>query len=195
MSISRIKLLSLCLATFSLFACQEAEKPSHQESKTQTSNAADKSNDSQQTSKNSSNQASKEKLDKDAKLSTYRFIISREELSGFSQLLKASTFAKTMHNTDCTVFAPTNQVIKGEVDFEQLIKSGNTAEIDAVVGKYIVLQALSFKDFAEIKTAQSINGTALKFNNNGVISINGINTDGEVVSTNKGYVYYLEGLL
>ena len=198
MSISRIKLLTLCLAAFTLFACQETESTNHQETKTPTSKSVDKSKGTPQPSKNSSsqsNQPSKEKLIKDAKLSTYRFIISREELSGFSQLLKASTFAKTIHNTDCTVFAPTNKAIKGKIDFEQLIKTGNTAEIDAIVGKYIVLQALSFKDFAEIKTAESINGASLKFNNEGVISVNGVKTDGEVVSTSKGYVYYLNGTL
>ncbi|MDP4665239.1 MAG: fasciclin domain-containing protein [Flavobacteriaceae bacterium] len=198
MSISRIKLLTFCFTSFMLCACQETGNTNQQESKPTKSNSVDQGTAEQGKPKNASSESkgvSQEKLDKNAKLSTYRFIISREELSGFSQLLKASTFAKTIHNTDCTVFAPTNKEIKGKIDFEQLIKTGNTAEIDAIVGKYIVLQALSFKDFVETKSAETINGTKLKFNNEGVISVNGIKTDGEVVSTNKGFVYYLEGTL
>lgn len=198
MSISRRKLLTLCLAAFTLCACQETENINHQETTAPTSNSAEKPTNTEQTQKNNSqrvSQLSKERLNKNAKLSTYRYVISRDELSSFAELLKASTFAKTMHNTDCTVFAPTNKTIEGKMDFEKLIKTGNTADIDAFVGKYIILQALSFKDFAEIKTAESINGSSLKFNNEGVISVNGVKTDGEVVSTNKGYVYYLNGTL
>jgi len=181
------------MALGALCACQEGE---HEQQQTQTpsSKAPEKPTSTQQTAKNDgrkTNQLSKESLNKNAKLSTYRFIISRDELSSFAQLLKASSFAKTVHNTDCTVFAPTNDAIKGKIDVELLINDANTAEIDAFVGKHIVLQALSFKDFVETKSAETINGTKLKFNNQGIISVNGVNTDGEVASTNKGYVYYL----
>lgn len=198
MSISRIKLLTFCFASFMLCACQETGNTNQQENKPTKSKTVDQGTAEQGKPKNAPSESkgvSQEKLDKDAKLSTYRFIISRDELSAFAKLLKASSFAKTIHNTDCTVFAPTNKVIKGEVDFEQLLSAGSTTEIDALVGKYIVLQALSFKDFVETKSAETINGTKLKFNNEGVISVNGVKTDGEVVSTSKGFVYYLEGTL
>ncbi len=87
---------------------------------------------------------------------------------------------------------PSDKVFKSQPELLNLVNKGQK-EIDAFVGKYLVLEPYSFKDFVEVKSAESINGTKLKFDNSGIISVNGIETDGEVVSTNKGYVYYLTG--
>lgn len=127
-----------------------------------------------------------------SKLSNYRYIIGREELSHFAQLLKASSFSKTLHNSESTVFVPSNEVFKSQPELLNLV-NGKQEDIDAFVGKYIVLESYSFKDFVEVKSAESINGTSLKFNNSGIIAVNEVKTDGEVVSTEKGYVYYLTG--
>jgi ribosomal protein L19 len=190
--------LGILLLTFS--ACQEpapAPKPETKPAKEQSDspNKPAKTLDSNsKVDKAPDNYIPKSQLSDEqrSKLSNYRYIIGREELSTFTQLLQASSFAKTLHNTESTVFVPSDEVLKSQADIVDLV-NGKQKDIDAFVGKYIVLESYSFKDFVEVKSAESINGTSLKFSNSGVITVNGVKTDGEVVSTNKGYVYYLTG--
>lgn len=192
--------LLLGILLLSLSACQEPASTPQPETKPaqEQSNSPEKPaktmDSNSKVDKAPNNYIPKSQLSDEqrSKLSNYRYIISREELSTFTQLLQASSFAKTLHNSESTVFVPSDEIFKSQPELMSLVNS-EQKEIDAFVGKYIVLESYSFKDFVEVKSAESINGTQLKFTNSGIIAVNGVKTDGEVVSTSKGYVYYLTG--
>ncbi len=122
--------------------------------------------------------------------SIYKYVTTAPEFSIFAKLLMASDLAKTCHNTNMTAFIP-NDAAFDNVDqgvFHLLFKPSKKDALNKFINNHICQPAVSAEKIGTATGLSDGNGNAYKINNEGILSINGVEAVKHDINTKNGNI-------
>jgi uncharacterized surface protein with fasciclin (FAS1) repeats len=122
--------------------------------------------------------------------SIYKYVTTAPEFSIFAKLLMASDMAKTCHNTNMTVFVP-NDAAFANVDqgvFHLLFKPSKKDALNKFINNHICQPKVGAEKIGSATGLSDGNGNAFKVNNEGILSINGVEAVKHDINTNNGNI-------
>lgn len=122
-------------------------------------------------------------------LSPYRYIISSDDYTVFSNLLQNSSLSKHVHNSGVTIFAPNNSAFDSIPEFKSLLNDDNEKHLDNFISNHIVDQTLDYKTFISEPNSWTMNsGESYVFDKRDGLKFNSAELSAEHADTDNGTV-------